>query len=196
MKILRSDQADLFVDGDILRERGVDEGNARYEVEKRLGQAFHGNPEFREYCDLFAQRPGFRRRDAKPYAILFTHAANPDGYIALEDGEIEHINELFYKDGEQGESVQEWIDAHDGKYGTLVFLACNGLIDTPSSRRSLLWVPAGEVIVSEFNRGNYSYDLIHPNKKIGLITSYIIEHELAKLKESSEKSQTKQKREA
>jgi len=150
-----------------------------------LDNFYRGRKEAREFCDLYAQKPSFRK--ATPYLILLAHGATIDG-IENNDGTVEYGHDWYFEDGGVGESVQCWIDEDwDGRYGTIVLGCCNDNPYTPTSQKSLLWVPDRKVYPSGIGDNEFQFDLIRPKK--GVMSPEDIEDELAKLKKSLAKQQ-------
>ena len=162
MRRFNSGLADLFISREEAEDNKVrNQSDAEKFIDEKIDQFFYGKETFREYCELYA-----KLERLKPYAILATHGSTNGEWI--------------YFDGDNERSVQRWINLRDGNYGSLLIYACNPGIHTPSSKKTLLWVPDSDVILSKICRGGYTFDLITPTK--GIINSYSIDYEFEQLR--------------
>lgn len=135
-------------------------------VDQHLKLLFKERGKFRQYCELFSEINGL-----KPYGILNAHG-------------ISREKQWVYQDNNKFFPVQNWIKAQDGNYGTLVLYVCNPGVHTPTSKKSLLWVPAGNVKLIGDAVRDFHFDLIDPEK--GMIDSYTIDSDLEALEKSLE----------
>ncbi len=132
-------------------------------AEKLIQRTFERDQEFKRYCDRFAEKEGLR-----PYCILDAHG-----------DQIQ--NKWTFTDGNRREPVQSWVDENDGQFGTLVLHVCNPQHALPHSRKSLILVSDGDVMVRDDSAvESHKWSILHP--KHGEITNYTIESALRELR--------------
>lgn len=161
MKKIKTEIADVFLsDSDV--DGGID-----FFIASHLNIIFKDKANYREYCDLYARLNGL-----KPYALIVAHGDTVKG-------------RWVYSDENREKSMQRWISAHDGDYGTLLLNSCNPGGVVPSSRKSLVWFPNSNMRLSNilFNKQSqspFNFELFVPGSDI--IDSYSIDYELEQLK--------------
>ena len=149
-------EADIWVSSDVYRDGG--EGQCDFMLELMMTSI---SAKEREYVDLYLRH--IRRQGT---AFLLAHGDCING-------------EWRYFDSEKACSVQKWIKRHEGDYGLLIIASCNPGAHTPKSRRSLLMIPDTVLSGIHMSLGECKVSLIHPRHGE---MDYIIEHELAELK--------------
>lgn len=149
-------EADIWVSSDVYQEGG--EGRCDFMLELMMTGVSAAE---REYIDLYLTCIRKQRT-----AFLLAHGDCING-------------EWRYFDSGKACSVQKWIKRREGDYGLLIIASCNPGAHTPVSRRSLVMIPDAILSGIHMGLGECKVSLIHPQHGE---MSYIIEHELAELK--------------
>lgn len=140
----------------LVSESGNIEERITEAVTKILGNDFAEGSKFMTFIE------GHMHGRRRGIAVLLAHGSGKD------DG-------WMYEDGDNYHSIQEWIDARDGKFACLFILCCNPEATTVKSKKSLLVfadreTKAGYLDIEE----RACFSLVHP--KEGEIDAYTIDH--------------------